>query len=86
MELQAILESPLLGLDEETLKNTPRRKSAEFERWEDAQIQSENASKVTANFERIIFPLDKTKNKPVLENMWKCVIQVCFLHISVILE
>lgn len=39
----------------------------------DAQIDSEEAAGKYANFKDIIFPLEKTKNKVVLENMWKYV-------------
>lgn len=45
----------------------------EYEKWVDAQIISEEASKHTLNYKSIIFPLEKTKQKIVLENMWKCV-------------
>lgn len=39
----------------------------------DAQIDSEKAAEKYANFKDTIFPLEKTKNKTVLENMWKYV-------------
>ncbi len=68
-----------MGLSEDTVKNFPRQKSVDYERWEDAQIQSEKAAQLTANFEKAIFPLDKTKTKSVLDNMWKSITQVSVL-------
>jgi hypothetical protein len=45
----------------------------EYEKWVDAQVISEEASKHTANYKSVIFPLERTKQKTVLDNMWKCV-------------
>ena len=45
----------------------------EYDKWIDAQIISEEASKHIANYKDIINPLTKTRNKNVLETMWKCV-------------
>lgn len=45
----------------------------EYEDWVDAQIFSEKASKMYANFKDTIYPLEKTKFAYVLENMWKFV-------------
>lgn len=74
IELQQILEAPLLGPEGDAWKNSPRTKIPEtYESWMDAQIDSEEAAGKYANFKDIIFPLEKTKNKVVLENMWKYV-------------
>lgn len=46
---------------------------AEYERWFAAQSLSEEASSEIANFKDLIYPLEKTKHKTSLDNMWKCV-------------
>ncbi|TFK44345.1 hypothetical protein BDQ12DRAFT_672818 [Crucibulum laeve] len=71
VELQQILEAALLGPEGEEMKTLPRTMPEEFERWVDAQLFSEKASSEIGNFKDIIFPLEKTKNKAVLDNMWK---------------
>jgi hypothetical protein len=45
----------------------------EYDKWVDAQIISEEASKHIANYKDTISPLTKTKSKSVLDAMWKCV-------------
>ena len=66
------MEAPLLGPEGDAWKNAPRLEIPEsYEAWLDAQIYSEEAAGKYANFKDIIFPLEKTKNKVVLENMWK---------------
>jgi hypothetical protein len=73
LELQQLLEGPLLGPEGDAWKNLPREMSDEYERWIDAQIYSEKASELYANYKDIVYPLEKTKRRAVLENMWKYV-------------
>ena len=42
----------------------------EYESWVDAQIFSEKASNMIANFKDALFSLDRTRNKTVLDNIW----------------
>lgn len=74
LEIQELLERPLLGPVAASWKNQPRDMPEEYEKWIDAQIISEKASKNITNYKDIIFPLEvRTKQKHVLESMWKCV-------------
>jgi hypothetical protein len=87
VQLQQLLEAPLLGPQGGTWKNSPRTLIPEdYEIWIDAQTDSEEAAGKYANFKDIIFPLEKTKNKVVLENMWKYVNlvshRISFFHFS----
>lgn len=68
----------MLGPEGDICKNTSREMPEKFEQWVDAQVYSEKASADYANFKDIIYPLEKTKNKEVLENMWKYVNIVSF--------
>lgn len=68
----------MLGPEGDIWKNTSREMPEKFEQWVDAQVYSEKASADYANFKDIIYPLEKTKNKGVLENMWKYVNIVSF--------
>lgn len=45
----------------------------DYEDWVDAQLYSEKASEKFANYKDVIFPLEKTKVKSVLDTMWKYV-------------
>lgn len=45
----------------------------QYEQWLDAQTLSESASKNYANFKDVIFPLDKTKKRDILDKLWKLV-------------
>jgi hypothetical protein len=45
----------------------------QYEKWTDAQMFSEKAANDYANYKDIIYPLEKTKQPHVLENMWKYV-------------
>jgi hypothetical protein len=60
-----------MGPDGDALKRLPREMPEPYERWVDALFYSEKAARIVANFKDIIYPLDKTKKKPVLDNMWK---------------
>ena len=73
LELQERLERPLLGPGAAAWKDQAREMPEEYDKWVDAQIASEEASKHIANYKDVIKPLTKTKNKNVLETMWKCV-------------
>ncbi|KAG6866749.1 hypothetical protein C0991_011408 [Blastosporella zonata] len=73
VELQQLLEAPLAGLEGDAWKAEPRQMPVEYEDWVDAGIYSREASKKYANFKDAIFPLEKTKTKTVLDNMWKYV-------------
>ncbi|KAG6813367.1 hypothetical protein H0H92_011633 [Tricholoma furcatifolium] len=71
VELQQILATPLTGSEGQDWIKEPRTMPVEYEKWVDAQIFSQQASTKYANFKDHIFPLEKTKTKTVLENMWK---------------
>jgi hypothetical protein len=73
VELQELLEGPLLGPEGNALKTAPRDIPEEYSFWFDAQLHSEEASKHTKNYEGLIHPLSKTKDHRTLENMWKCI-------------
>lgn len=73
VQLQELLESPLSGPEGELWKQLPRDMPEEYEDWVDAQIFSEKASKDISNFKDIIYPLEKTKMRNVLDNMWRLV-------------
>lgn len=42
----------------------------EYEAWVDAQIFSEKASSQYASFKDMVYPLEKTKNRKYLDEMW----------------
>ncbi|GBE81159.1 hypothetical protein SCP_0308850 [Sparassis crispa] len=71
VQLLEMLESPLLGPEGETWKKETRKMPEEFEDWADAQIFSARASEKYANYADMIFPLEKTKSRHVLDNMWR---------------
>ncbi|KAJ7593978.1 hypothetical protein C8J56DRAFT_1012387 [Mycena floridula] len=73
VELQKILEAPLLTPQGQTWKDIPRTMPVEYERWIDAQVLSLQASEKIDNYKDVIYPLAKTKSGKVLENMWKYV-------------
>ncbi|KAF5380464.1 hypothetical protein D9615_004625 [Tricholomella constricta] len=73
VELQQLLEAPLASPDGEVWKGAPREMPEEYETWVDAQLYSEKASGEYANFKDLIFPLERTRTKGVLDNMWKYV-------------
>ncbi|KAG6860761.1 hypothetical protein C0995_007793 [Termitomyces sp. Mi166 len=71
IQLQQLLEAPLAGSDGDAWKLEPREMPTDYERWGFAQFRSREASEKYANFKDLIFPLEKTKMKTVLDNMWK---------------
>ena len=77
LELQELLENPLLGPQGEKLRTLPRQMPEQYERWLDAQIYSNQASESYANFKDLINPLERTKDPTVLDNMWKFINLVC---------
>lgn len=76
LELQELLDSPLLGAGGEKMKQTARKMPEQYEKWLDAQIYSQQASNTYANFKDLVSPLHRTADKAVLEDMWKLVNQV----------
>lgn len=73
LELQELLESPLLGPQGEKLKSLPRQMPEQYDRWLDAQIYSNKASESYANLKDLVNPLERTKDASVLDNMWKSI-------------
>ncbi|KIJ67776.1 hypothetical protein HYDPIDRAFT_107270 [Hydnomerulius pinastri MD-312] len=71
LELQELLERPLLGPQGEQLKGLPRQMPEQYEMWLDAQIYSKQASELYANFKDLISPLEKTSDRSTLDNMWR---------------
>ncbi|EGO00109.1 hypothetical protein SERLA73DRAFT_167949 [Serpula lacrymans var. lacrymans S7.3] len=71
LQLQELLESTLFGPEGEAWKKLPRQMPEKYDQWIDAQIYSQQASNSHNNFKDLVHPLDKTKDKVVLENMWK---------------
>ncbi|KAG2153717.1 uncharacterized protein EDB93DRAFT_1081918 [Suillus bovinus] len=71
LELQELLDSPLLGPQGEKMKQTPRKMPEQYEQWLDAQIFSQQASNNYANFKDLVFPLSRTEDRTVLKDMWK---------------
>ncbi|KNZ80873.1 hypothetical protein J132_04097 [Termitomyces sp. J132] len=71
IQLQQLLEAPLAGPDGKAWKAEPREIPPDYKRWALAQFYSREASEKYANFKDLIFPLEKSKTKTVLDNMWK---------------
>lgn len=85
MQLQQILETPLLSPDTKDWKNEPRITPELYKEWLEAQLFSAAASEKWANFKEMIQPLNRTKFKEILETMWKIVNNVRNLHTRVFL-
>ncbi|KAH7888698.1 hypothetical protein F5I97DRAFT_1802780 [Phlebopus sp. FC_14] len=73
LELQELLESPLLGPGGAKLKALPRHMPEQYELWLDAQIYSRRASELYANFKDFVSPLERTRDRSVLDNMWSII-------------
>lgn len=71
LELQELLDSPLLGPQGKKMKQTPRKMPEQYEQWLDAQIFSQQASNNYASFKDLVFPLSRTEDRTVLRDMWK---------------
>ncbi|KZT29034.1 hypothetical protein NEOLEDRAFT_1154103 [Neolentinus lepideus HHB14362 ss-1] len=72
VELQDMIESPLLGADSTQLKNSSRQMPEEYEDWIDAQLFSDKAAK-DLSIRNHVFPLEKTRTKSGLEALWKTI-------------
>lgn len=73
MQLQQILETPLLSPDGKEWNTDALEKYDPYKKWVVAQSQSQAASNKWANFGEIISPLHQTKIKYVLDTMWKTI-------------
>ncbi|KAF9010573.1 hypothetical protein BDQ17DRAFT_1346459 [Cyathus striatus] len=73
IQLQQILDAALLGPDGEKWKKLQRRVPKEYELWMEAQILSDTASSEISNYKDIIYPLEKTRNQGILDNLWNCI-------------
>ncbi|KIP10936.1 hypothetical protein PHLGIDRAFT_125248 [Phlebiopsis gigantea 11061_1 CR5-6] len=71
VQLQELLESPLLSEEGQNWLKEPREKQEDYLEWEDAQIFSLNASKDIDAYKDFLVPLTKTREKHVLETVWK---------------
>jgi hypothetical protein len=71
IELQGMLEAPLLGADAAGWKDQIVDKPLQYEQWLDAEYLSSEATDKIATFKDVVFPLVKSKKKPVLDEMWK---------------
>lgn len=71
VQLQELLESPLLSEEGQQWLKEPREKQEDFLEWEDAQIFSITASKDIDAYKDFLVPLSKTREKHVLETIWK---------------
>jgi len=80
VELQEILSAPLFGPEGDEWKKAPRVMPEVYEKWVDAQILSDKATNMSSNFKDMLFPIEKTRNKNVLDNIWKQINNVCILH------
>lgn len=91
VQLQELLESPLLSEEGQNWLKEPREKQEDYLEWEDAQIFSLNASKDIDAYKDFLVPLTKTREKHVLETVWKYINLVSsishnhFLHITICL-
>ncbi|OCH91443.1 hypothetical protein OBBRIDRAFT_753183 [Obba rivulosa] len=73
VQLQEMLEAPLLGPDGEKWRKEQRQMPEEFENWLDAQIYSDKVSKKVDNWEQLVFPIEKTQHAQILDKMWQTV-------------
>ncbi|KAK7005784.1 hypothetical protein R3P38DRAFT_3214731 [Favolaschia claudopus] len=73
VQLQALLETPLLGADAAGWKEQNIEKPPPIDQWLDAQYLSGAASDSFANWKDLIFPLSKARKQPTLDNMWKAI-------------
>ncbi|KAL0068782.1 hypothetical protein AAF712_004111 [Marasmius tenuissimus] len=73
VQLQQLIETPLLHPDAKAWKDEERKMPPEYDQWIDAQLFSENASDLYENYKDAIYPLERTKKAEVLANMWKLV-------------
>lgn len=76
-----LLNTPLLGQEGEKWKQEPREKPEEYLKWEDAQIFSVEAGQEIDAFKNLLVPLSKTKDKAVLDTVWKYINLVSPQHL-----
>jgi hypothetical protein len=70
VDLLEMLEGPLLGPDFLTWTQGSRQMPEEYMIWEDAQLLSLSASREYRNFEDLVWPLERTKDKNHLNTLW----------------
>ncbi|KAF5351689.1 hypothetical protein D9756_007604 [Leucocoprinus leucothites] len=80
VEMQQLLEMPLLTPEASQWKEEMWQMPPEFDIWRDAQMMSLRASEEIGNFKDVVFPLAKTMRKAVLDNMWMRIDQNYFKH------
>jgi hypothetical protein len=71
LQLQEMLEAPLRGPESAKWRALPRSAPEEYERWQDAQLFSSRAMQTTENFKNLLYPLNVTRRKDVLSNIWR---------------
>ncbi|KAF5389386.1 hypothetical protein D9757_004247 [Collybiopsis confluens] len=70
VQLHQMIEMPLLSPDGRKWKTDSPNMPESYRRWTDAQLRSEIASEKYATFQDVIFPLQRTKTKAILDLMW----------------
>lgn len=80
VQLQELLESPLLSEEGQNWLKEPREKQEDYLEWEDAQIFSLTASKDIDAYKGFLVPLNKTREKHILETVWKYINLVSSSH------
>ncbi|KAL0578301.1 hypothetical protein V5O48_003712, partial [Marasmius crinis-equi] len=73
VQLQSLIETPLLHPDAKAWKDEPRQMPPEYDQWLDAQLYSETAAEKYEDFKDAVYPLERTKKAEVLANVWKLV-------------
>ena len=74
------MEAPLLGPQGEQWRKQSRSVPEEFTLWVEAQSLSDEASKRLGNKLGIIFPLENTMKKDIVNAMWIRINDVRALH------
>ena len=72
VELREMLDSVLLGPEGEKWKQTrgELEHPQEYEDWLDAQAMPSRMKLHVSNWKDVIYPLEKTRSRSVLEDMW----------------
>lgn len=86
VQLQEILETPLLSPQAASWREQNRLNPREYDSWLDAQLHSLTASEMHGEFKDIIFPLIRTKSASTLRNMWKTINEVCLKIICILAD
>ncbi|PFH53859.1 hypothetical protein AMATHDRAFT_1081 [Amanita thiersii Skay4041] len=71
VELHALLEAPLLAMNDVSWREHSREKPEIYEDWVDAQLHSHMASNLSGKYQDVVYPLDKTKEQTILDEMWQ---------------